>query len=53
MFENQKFIDKVTPSLNTIMKPIITQAINDAIANAVRSLELSVMKPLQDQYQKL
>ncbi|MEW8547226.1 MAG: hypothetical protein AB2693_27260 [Candidatus Thiodiazotropha sp.] len=52
-FENQKFIDKVTPSLNTIMKPIITQAINDAVANAVRSLESSVIKPLQEQNKML
>ena len=48
-FENQKFIDKVTPSLNTTMKPIITQA----VANAVRSLEISVIKPLQDQNKML
>ena len=35
------------------MKRIITQAINDAVANAVRSLELSVIKPLQDQNKML
>ena len=52
-FENQKFIDKVTPSLNIIMKPIITRAINDVVANALRSLEISVIKPLQDQNKML
>ena len=52
-FENQKFIDKVTPSLNIIMKPIITRAINDVVANALRSLEILVIKPLQDQNKML
>lgn len=53
VFENQTFIDKVTPSLNVIMRPFISQAINEAVANAVTRLEKNVIKPLQEQNKTL
>lgn len=53
VFDNQSFIDKVTPSLNTIMMPFIKLAINEAVTKAVTRLETDVIKPLQDQNKSL
>ena len=52
-FENEAFIDRVAPSLHKLMAPVITSAINEAVASAVLKLENSVIKPLQDQNKKL
>lgn len=43
-FEKKSFIDLVTPSLNAIMEPIITSAINEVVTQAVTRLELSHFK---------
>ena len=42
-FQNQPFIDKVTPSLHIIKQPFITQAINEAVTIAVTKLEENVI----------
>ena len=52
-FENETFVDRVAPSLHKLMAPVITSAINEAVASAVLKLETSVIKPLQDQNKKL
>ena len=46
-FEKKSFIDQVTPSLNAIMEPIITAAINEAVTQAVTRLEQRLIKPLK------
>lgn len=52
-FQDQPFIDKITPSLRAIMQPLMTQAINDAVTNAVTKLEKDVIKPLKQHNDEL
>lgn len=52
-FQDQPFIDKITPSLIASMQPLMTQAINDAVTNAVTKLERNIFKPLKQQTDEL
>ena len=53
VFENETFIDRITPSLHKLMAPVITLAVNEAVTSAVTKLEKDVIKPLQEQNKKL
>ena len=53
VFENETFIDRIAPSLHKLMAPVITSAVNEAVACAVTKLEKDVIKPLQEQNKKL
>ena len=53
VFENETFIDRISPSLHKLMAPVITMAVNEAVTSAVTKLEKDVIKPMQEQNKKL
>ena len=48
-FNDETFIQKISPTLVKMAQPLTNTAINDAVAKAVLQLENDVIKPLQKQ----